>query len=64
MSVSAMEAEALDSCLDRQEKRASSPLAREFFKSAARATENPWKLAAGEGFRFLDVEGPKPQVPI
>jgi 2-polyprenyl-6-methoxyphenol hydroxylase-like FAD-dependent oxidoreductase len=61
MSVSAMEAEALDHCLQaaggRNHLRG---LARDFFKGAARAIVNPWTLAAGEDFRFPGVAGPKP----
>lgn len=61
MSVSAMEAEALDNCLKRAGGRNSlRGLAQSFFKGAARAIENPWTLAAGEDFRFPGVEGPKP----
>jgi 2-polyprenyl-6-methoxyphenol hydroxylase-like FAD-dependent oxidoreductase len=61
MSVSAMEAEALDSCLKGAGRRNSlRGLARAFFKRAAKAIDTPWTLAAGEDFRFPGVEGPKP----
>lgn len=58
MSVSAMEAEALNSCLQASISRHG--LAQDFFKRAAKAIENPWIMAAGEDFRFSGVEGPKP----
>lgn len=61
MSVSAMEAEALDCALQAASKRNSlQGLAQDFFKRAARAIKNPWMMAAGEDFRFAGVEGPKP----
>jgi 2-polyprenyl-6-methoxyphenol hydroxylase-like FAD-dependent oxidoreductase len=61
MSVSAMEAEALDHCLNEAGRRQNlRGLARSFFTRAARAIENPWMLAAGEDFRFPGVQGRKP----
>ncbi len=61
MSVSAMEAEALDRCLKEAEGRStSSGLARNFFKKAARIIDDAWAVAVGEDFRFAGVEGPRP----
>jgi len=61
MSVSTMEAEVLNRYLKEAGSRNSlRGLARDFFRSAAKAIENPWTLAAGEDFRFPGVEGPKP----
>ncbi|MCI0487240.1 MAG: hypothetical protein L0229_11645 [Blastocatellia bacterium] len=61
MSVSALEAEALDDCLKEIAGRDRlQGLARNFFARATRAVDNAWSLAVGEDFRFPDVEGVKP----
>ncbi len=56
MSVSAMEAEALNECLL---NKTWDNLARAFFKRGAQAIDSPWKLATGEDFRFPEVQGVK-----
>lgn len=61
MSVSAMEAEALDRCLEQASQRNSlQGLSHDFFHEAVQAIKNPWMLAVGEDFRFPGVTGPKP----
>lgn len=61
MSVSAMEAEALEYCLQAiDEQNHAHDLAREFFTRAAKVIDHPWRLTIGEDFRFPEVEGPKP----
>jgi hypothetical protein len=57
MTVSALEAQALDQCLRERKPRRSVP--QRFFKQAARVIHVPWMLAAGEDFRYPEVEGPK-----
>ena len=58
MTVSAIEAEVLDRCLSRMRSRnASSRLAGEYFRGAARAIDGPWMVAAGEDFRYSGIEG-------
>ena len=59
MSVSAMQAEALDECL-REGRGELRGLPRRFFRRAAKAIDVPWMLAAGEDFRYPEVEGRKP----
>lgn len=53
MSVSAMEAMALDACLRDNDEQ----LARAFFKRAKRIVDVPWTIATGEDMRFPQVEG-------
>ena len=58
MTVSAIEAEVLDRCLSGMRSRnASSRLAGEYFRGAARAIDGPWMVAAGEDFRYWGIEG-------
>jgi 2-polyprenyl-6-methoxyphenol hydroxylase-like FAD-dependent oxidoreductase len=57
MSVAAMEAEALDRCLD--ERDGGAPLARRFFRRAARAVAAAWQVAVGEDFRYDGTTGVK-----
>ncbi|NEO84951.1 MAG: hypothetical protein F6J87_11970 [Spirulina sp. SIO3F2] len=59
MTMSALAAQALDRCLQTQ-PNSSHNLAPSFFKAAARAIENPWRLSVSEDFRFPGVTGPKP----
>jgi hypothetical protein len=59
MSVAAIEAAALRKHL----KEAGGNLqgfAMKFFKSAAKAIQNPWMVSVGEDFRFAGVQGSKP----
>ena len=54
-----MQAEALDECL-REGRGELRGLPRRFFRRAAKAIDVPWMLAAGEDFRYPEVEGHKP----
>jgi flavin-dependent dehydrogenase len=56
MSTSAMQASALDRCLQGPEQGFS----KRFFAAAASSLKTPWMLAVGEDFRYPDVEGKKP----
>lgn len=59
MTVSALEAEALDTCL--KERRGDlRDLPRRFFKRAAKVVDVAWLLAAGEDFRYPEAEGVRP----
>lgn len=59
MTMSALAAQALDRCL--QTTPSASPyFAQRFFRAAARAIDNPWRLSVSEDFRFPGVTGPKP----
>jgi 2-polyprenyl-6-methoxyphenol hydroxylase-like FAD-dependent oxidoreductase len=58
MTVSAIEAEILDRCLSEMRSRnAISRLAGAYFRRAARAIDGPWRVAAGEDFRYSGIEG-------
>ena len=58
MSVTALEALALDACLDRGVP--ADKLWRPFIQDAARIIETPWTIAAGSDFAFRGVTGTKP----
>jgi 2-polyprenyl-6-methoxyphenol hydroxylase-like FAD-dependent oxidoreductase len=58
MSVTALEALALDACLDRG--LTVDNLWRPFIREASRIIETPWTIAAGSDFAFAGVKGPKP----
>jgi len=61
MSVGALEAEALDRCLqEARARKTSNSMARAFFRRAAKVIDTAWRMAAGEDFRFPGVEGDKP----
>lgn len=60
MSVSAMEAKALERCLAEISQQNLHTLSQKFFYRAAQAIKNAWMLATCEDFRFPEVEGPKP----
>ena len=61
MSVSAMEAEVLNQCLEEANRRNTwRSFAQNFFKRAAEVISNPWVIAVGEDFHFPEVEGVKP----
>lgn len=55
MSVAAMEAAVLDSCLAQGKVR----LAQRFFKQAGKIIDIPWSTAVGNDLRFPEVEGPR-----
>jgi 2-polyprenyl-6-methoxyphenol hydroxylase-like FAD-dependent oxidoreductase len=55
MSVAALEAQALHSCLTRGEAQ----LAPRFFRQASKIVDIPWSTAVGNDLRFPDVEGPR-----
>jgi 2-polyprenyl-6-methoxyphenol hydroxylase-like FAD-dependent oxidoreductase len=56
MTVAAMQAEALDRLLARED---SFDLPRRFYREAARIIEGPWSMSAGADLRFAEVEGPR-----
>lgn len=60
MTVSALEAEALDSCLREQPRGDLGGLPQRFLKRAASIIDTPWMLSAGEDFRYPEVEGTRP----
>ena len=61
MTVSAMEAEALEECLRIAIARNDhAPVAPNFFKRAAKAVDHAWTMAVGEDLRYPQVEGPRP----
>jgi 2-polyprenyl-6-methoxyphenol hydroxylase-like FAD-dependent oxidoreductase len=53
MSVAALEAVALQACLD----HGSGDLARRFFQKTSEVIDMPWSLVVGGDLRFSDVEG-------
>jgi 2-polyprenyl-6-methoxyphenol hydroxylase-like FAD-dependent oxidoreductase len=55
MSVAAMEAKALGSCLEQDDAR----LAERFFDRAATIIDTPWSTAVGNDLRFPEIEGPR-----
>src|SRR5262249_32861861 len=58
MTVSALEAEMLASCIEAQAACGTlDGLSSRFFKKAARVVETPWALAAGEDLRYPGVTG-------
>jgi 2-polyprenyl-6-methoxyphenol hydroxylase-like FAD-dependent oxidoreductase len=58
MSVAALEARALERCLDAGDSRL--PLWKQFFREAAAVIDTPWTIAAGSDFAFAGVTGAKP----
>ncbi len=63
MSVCALEALALDHCLQEKRQRSSSDLSRlpkRYLKRTARIVDNPWLLATGADFLYPAVEGRRP----
>jgi len=58
MSVAALEAELLGSCLQHGRGR----LSKRFFKAAARLIDVPWQIAVGADFRFPEVRGRRPKL--
>jgi hypothetical protein len=59
MTVSSLQASALDTAL-RERVGDLDGLARRFFKRAAKVIDIPWISAAGEDFRYPQVEGARP----
>jgi 2-polyprenyl-6-methoxyphenol hydroxylase-like FAD-dependent oxidoreductase len=59
MTCAAMEAVVLGRLLDRHGD-ASGPLAREFYREAARVIATPWRFAVGADFAFPETVGPRP----
>ena len=59
MTVSALQASALDISL-RERSGEFNDLARRFFQRAAKLIDIPWMAAAGEDFRYPQVEGVRP----
>jgi 2-polyprenyl-6-methoxyphenol hydroxylase-like FAD-dependent oxidoreductase len=57
MSVAALEAELLGTCLARLR---GDDLRRAFFQGCGTIVETPWRLAVGGDLRFPQVEGPRP----
>lgn len=63
MSVCALEALALDRCLQEKRQRSSrdlSGLSKRYLKRAARIVHNPWLLATGADFLYPVAEGKRP----
>jgi 2-polyprenyl-6-methoxyphenol hydroxylase-like FAD-dependent oxidoreductase len=61
MTVSAMEAEALEECLRIAIAGNSlDSIAPAFFRKAAKAVDHAWTMAVGEDLRYPQVEGPRP----
>ncbi len=64
MTTAALEAKALDACLDRQSRLRSRGdlmgLARRFQKAIAKVVDVPWLLATGEDFRHPETVGYRP----
>lgn len=59
MTVSASEADVLDRILRKRAAGAAHGVGRAYFTAAARMLNNPWRLAAGEDFRYTGVAGNK-----
>jgi 2-polyprenyl-6-methoxyphenol hydroxylase-like FAD-dependent oxidoreductase len=59
MTCAAMEAVELGRLLDRYGE-ASSAMAREFYRSAARVIATPWRFAVGADFAYPETVGPRP----
>ena len=57
MTSAALQADALSRCLDRG---IDATLAHRYFRAVARIVDIPWKLAAGEDFRYPEVRGARP----
>jgi 2-polyprenyl-6-methoxyphenol hydroxylase-like FAD-dependent oxidoreductase len=57
MTVAALEADALDKLLST--RKSLSGIFKPFFKQAAKAVDNPWKIAVGADFGFPETEGKK-----
>lgn len=60
MTVSAMEADALDRSLREQAPGDLRRFPQRFLKRAAKIIDTPWMLATGEDFRYTEVEGSRP----
>lgn len=64
MSVAALEARVLDTCLREQHRGTGSDLTgfpQRFQKAIVKAVEVPWMLATGEDFRYPETEGKRPK---
>ncbi|MFK4145254.1 FAD-dependent oxidoreductase [Streptomyces sp. NPDC004065] len=59
MSVAALEAIQLGRCLDRF-GTPSAPMARAYYRAAARVVAAPWQLATGGDFMYPETAGPRP----
>jgi 2-polyprenyl-6-methoxyphenol hydroxylase-like FAD-dependent oxidoreductase len=59
MTVAALQAEALDRLLARQD---AFDLPRRFYREAARIIEGPWSMSTGADLRYGEVEGPRSAV--
>ena len=64
MTVAALEARALQACLQQQlspnTRRSAAGLAHRFQKAVAKVVNVPWLLATGEDFRYPETEGQRP----
>ncbi len=60
MTCAALQAEELGRVLDRHE-RASTAMARDFYRAAARVVATPWRFAVGGDFAFPETTGPRPR---
>jgi 2-polyprenyl-6-methoxyphenol hydroxylase-like FAD-dependent oxidoreductase len=61
MTSSALQAQVLDCCLRERQTGDLSGMWRGFFRQVARVVDIPWQLAAGEDFRYPEVEGVRPR---
>lgn len=62
MSVAALEAKLLDTCLRQRQKAHHSlvGLPRQFQQALVNAVKHPWRLSTGEDFRYPGTEGKRP----
>ena len=61
MTVAALEALTLNQCLQAQPNSDLTGLPARFFKQVTPVVDNPWTLAAGEDWRYPEVEGRRPR---
>jgi 2-polyprenyl-6-methoxyphenol hydroxylase-like FAD-dependent oxidoreductase len=59
MTVSALAAQTLDECLKEHQRGGWLGLSQRYFRKVAKLIDVPWALAAGEDFRYPEVEGEK-----
>ncbi len=61
MTSSALQAQVLDRCLRERQTGDLNDMWRGFFREVANVVDIPWQLAAGEDFRYPEVEGVRPR---
>jgi 2-polyprenyl-6-methoxyphenol hydroxylase-like FAD-dependent oxidoreductase len=61
MTCATQEAIALGEALDRHERRAGPEMARDYYATASKIVETPWRFAVGGDFAFPETTGPRPR---